>query len=71
MYKFLQAVSLMMLILTVLFPFLYLFDVVGESTMKVGVLAVTIVWFIVTPLWMGREDRAAAFTEVRGGANKE
>lgn len=59
MRRFLQTISIVMLVLTVLFPSLYLFDVMGESAMKGAVLIVTVVWFIVTPIWMGREDRDA------------
>ncbi|MFD2665868.1 hypothetical protein [Halomonas halophila] len=46
--------------MTVLFPVLYLVDAMGETAMKWAMLVVTVVWFAVTPLWMGREDHAAA-----------
>ncbi|WP_043527694.1 hypothetical protein [Litchfieldella xinjiangensis] len=55
MKKMLQVISVFMLILTALFPMLFLFDVMSEAAMKWSVLATTIVWFLVTPLWMGRE----------------
>lgn len=55
MRTLLQLISCAMLILTVAFPMLYLFDVMGESTMKAAILAVTVVWFVATPLWMRRE----------------
>ncbi|MDN3556550.1 hypothetical protein [Halomonas maura] len=58
MRKLLQTISIAMLVLTVLFPVLYLADAMGESAMKGAMLAVTVVWFAVTPLWMGKEDRA-------------
>lgn len=54
----LQTISILMLVLTVLFPVLYLADAMGESAMKWAMLAVTVVWFVVTPLWMDKEDLA-------------
>ncbi|WP_046079059.1 hypothetical protein [Halomonas sp. HG01] len=60
MRKLLQTISIAMLVLTVLFPVLYLVDAMGETAMKWAMLVVTVVWFAVTPLWMGREDHAAA-----------
>ncbi|QFT84366.1 hypothetical protein FIU88_05165 [Halomonas sp. THAF12] len=60
MRKLLQSVSAAMLVLTVLFPVLYLMNAVSESTMKWAMLVVTIVWFTVTPLWMGREEPGVA-----------
>lgn len=52
----LQTVSLTMLVLTVLFPMLYLFDAMTDATMKWSLLVVTVIWFLVTPLWMGRRQ---------------
>lgn len=52
----LQSISIAMLVLTVLFPVLYLFDTIGESAMKWSILSVTIIWFGVTPFWMDKED---------------
>ncbi|WP_179861069.1 hypothetical protein [Chromohalobacter japonicus] len=52
----LQIVSLAMLVLTVLFPVLYLFDAMGEVAMKWSLLMVTVVWFLATPFWMGRDS---------------
>ncbi|GEK72637.1 MULTISPECIES: hypothetical protein [Halomonas] len=60
MRKLLQTISIAMPVLTVLFPVLYLVDAMGETAMKWAMLVVTVVWFAVTPLWMGREDHAAA-----------
>lgn len=60
MRKLLQGISLLMLVLTVLLPLLYLFDMVSESTMKGVVLAVTATWFIATPLWMSGEGGTSA-----------
>lgn len=54
----LQIISLAMLVLTVLFPVLYLFDAMGEVAMKWSLLIVTVVWFLATPFWMGREKPA-------------
>ncbi|MCS2608644.1 hypothetical protein [Halomonas dongshanensis] len=59
MRKLLQGISLLMLVLTVLLPLLYLFDVVSESTMKTSILTVTALWFVITPLWVRREGEAA------------
>jgi hypothetical protein len=57
MRTLLQIISLSTLILTVMFPLLYLFDVVDESTMKGAILVVTVVWFVATPLWMKWEGQ--------------
>ncbi|MDQ7735039.1 hypothetical protein QT231_20260 [Halomonas sp. SpR1] len=57
MRTLLQVISSSMLILTVAFPMLYLFDVMGESTMKGTILMVTVVWFVATPLWMRWEGQ--------------
>lgn len=59
MIRCLKLVSVLMLVLTVLLPLLYLFDALGEVTMKWLMLAVTLVWFAVTPCWMGREEAAS------------
>ncbi|WP_447895330.1 hypothetical protein [Vreelandella sp. GE22] len=59
MRKLFQGISLLMLVLTVLLPLLYLFDVVSDSTMKGSVLVVTAIWFIVTPVWMKREGETS------------
>ncbi|WP_447928235.1 hypothetical protein [Vreelandella sp. EE27] len=59
MRKLFQGISLLMLVLTVLLPLLYLFDVVSDSTMKGSVLAVTATWFIATPVWMRREGETS------------
>ncbi|MCP1312850.1 MULTISPECIES: hypothetical protein [unclassified Halomonas] len=55
MRKLLQGISLLMLVLTVLLPLLYLFDMVSESAMKTNILIVTVLWFVITPLWARRE----------------
>lgn len=47
-----------MLVLTVLFPVLYLIDAIDASLMKTSILGVTIVWFVVTPFWMGRQTNS-------------
>ncbi|MDN3523243.1 hypothetical protein [Halomonas ramblicola] len=59
----LQTISILMLVLTVLFPVLYLADAMGESAMKWAMLAVTVVWFAVTPFWMDKEDLAVVTGE--------
>ncbi|MFB4204728.1 hypothetical protein KBTX_03401 [wastewater metagenome] len=58
MRRVLQTISLLMLVLTAGLPMLYLFDALGETSMKWSLLAVTLVWFAVTPCWMGRGDDA-------------
>ncbi|PCF93815.1 hypothetical protein [Vreelandella nigrificans] len=60
MRALLQVVSLLMLVLTVIFPMLYLFDAVSEATLKGAILAISVVWFLATPLWMGREKQNSA-----------
>ncbi|MDR5861117.1 hypothetical protein FZZ93_13165 [Halomonas eurihalina] len=59
MRTILQILSISMLVLTVLLPSLYLFDALGEVAMKWALLFVTLVWFAVTPLWMGRRQPAS------------
>lgn len=58
MRKALQTISILMLVLTVLFPVLYLIDAIDASLMKSSILGVTIVWFVVTPFWMGRQTNS-------------
>lgn len=55
MIRLLKLISVLMLVLAALLPLLYLFDVLGEVTMKWLMLLVTLVWFVATPCWMGRE----------------
>ncbi|WP_456269083.1 hypothetical protein M1D97_02050 [Kushneria sp. AK178] len=55
MMRLLKLISALMLVLTVLLPLLYLFDALGEVTMKWLMLLVTLVWFAVTPCWMDRD----------------
>ncbi len=63
----LQTISISMLVLTVLFPVLYLVDAMGDSAMKWAVLVVTVVWFGVTPFWMDKEDLAVVTGESAEG----
>lgn len=70
MRSLLQAISMLMLGLTVLLPMLYLLDAMDETTMKWTLLAVTVVWFVVTPFWMGREDRAVATGRTESHVNQ-
>ncbi|GHC25162.1 hypothetical protein GCM10010082_17490 [Kushneria pakistanensis] len=60
MIRLLKLISVLMLVLAALLPLLYLFDVLGEVTMKWWMLAVTLGWFAVTPCWMGREEAPVA-----------
>lgn len=50
-----KLVSLVALGATVVPCLLYFAGAVGHDTVKWTALAGTIVWFISTPLWMGRE----------------
>lgn len=52
----LQAISISTLALTVALPTLYLFDAIDEAAMKWSMLLTTIIWFAVTPFWMGKES---------------
>lgn len=55
-----QIISWLSLAATVLFPVLYLMNKITIEQSNAGLLVATIVWFVHTPLWMGRkpEDKA-------------
>jgi hypothetical protein len=55
-----QIVSYMSLAAVLLPAFLYFFDAMSLERVKLAMLIATIVWFIATPLWMGRAKPAAA-----------
>ncbi len=50
-----RVVSLIALAATIVPCLLYLAGAVGHDAVKWAALAGTIVWFIATPMWMGRE----------------
>ncbi len=51
----LKLVSLLALLATILPSLLYFKGMMGHEAVKWITLTGTIVWFIATPLWMGRE----------------
>ena len=58
MRKLLQLISFVALVLTVVPSVLYLAAKIDLDQTKWSMLVATIVWFVVTPLWMGQKDRA-------------
>lgn len=50
-----KILSLVALAITIVPCLLFFFGLLDQETMKWIALAGTIFWFIVTPLWMGRE----------------
>jgi hypothetical protein len=59
MRRILQALSWTALATTIVPSVLYLSGRVDLPQTKNAMLLATIVWFIVTPLWMGREPEKA------------
>jgi hypothetical protein len=57
-----QIVSWVALAATILPSFIYFFDGISLETVKAVMLIATVVWFIATPMWMGRvpAQKAAA-----------
>jgi hypothetical protein len=53
--RLLQVISWVALIGTIIPSILFLAGQVSLESSKHWLLAATIVWFVVTPLWMGRE----------------
>ncbi len=51
----LKLVSLLALLATIVPSVLFFMGMIGHEAVKWITLAGTIVWFIATPLWMGRE----------------
>jgi len=60
MRRLLQVISWSACAGTVLPSFLFLAGVMGKSEVQRWMLLATIVWFVATPLWMGREHRERA-----------
>lgn len=50
-----KIISLIALLVTIVPSVLFFTGAVDHETVKWTALAGTIVWFVVTPLWMGRE----------------
>jgi hypothetical protein len=55
MRRLLQGISWLACLLTIVPSFLFLVNRMGLEHVKLWMLGATIVWFVVTPLWMGRE----------------
>jgi hypothetical protein len=60
MRRVLQIISWLALVVLTAAPALFLFDGLSLDGAKWGMLGATVVWFVVTPLWMGREDQKTA-----------
>ena len=56
MNKLLKLVSLVALVAIVVPSLLYFTGVLEHNAVKWLALLATVVWFVVTPLWMGRKD---------------
>ena len=54
---FLQILSWMALITTILPAFLFLAGIMDIHTMKTVMLIASVSWFIITPFWMGRKNK--------------
>ena len=59
MRRILQVISWIALAATILPPVLFLAGKMSFDTTQTWMLAATIVWFIATPLWMGRKPDEA------------
>lgn len=57
MRQMLQLISAIALCLTIFPSLLYFAGRVELGTMKWLLMAATVIWFVVTPLWMGREKK--------------
>lgn len=55
-----KLISLLALAATIVPCLLYLGDMIGHETVKIAAIVGTIVWFAVTPTWMGREQKSGA-----------
>jgi len=62
MRRTLQTISWLAIVGTILPSFLYLLDLVSLSAVKWTMLVATVVWFAVTPWWMGRSHQDAGET---------
>ena len=59
MRKLAQTISWLAILGTILPSALYLFNGVSLELCQWAMLLATIVWFVVTPFWMGRDTKAA------------
>jgi len=50
-----KLISLIALVATIVPSVLYFTSAIGHDVVKWTALAGTVVWFTVTPMWMGRE----------------
>ena len=55
----LPAISLLALIMTIIPSVLFLSGTVELDRVKALMLITTLIWFVVTPCWMGRETKKA------------
>lgn len=55
MRRLAQTLSALAIIGTILPSFLYLLNLLSLAACHWAMLAATVVWFTVTPFWMGRE----------------
>ena len=58
MKRIVQVISWLALAVTILPSVVFLSGKVDLDHVKVAMLVATVVWFVVTPLWMGRKERA-------------
>ena len=56
MRMILQTISWIALAATVVPPLLFLTNAMGLDEVKLAMLVAAVVWFVVTPLWMGRQS---------------
>jgi hypothetical protein len=52
----LQSISWFALLALIVPPTVFLFDGMAIQPMKWIMLAATLVWFVITPLWMGKAE---------------
>ncbi|MCY2993596.1 MAG: hypothetical protein NTY19_37815 [Planctomycetota bacterium] len=55
--RVLQTISWLACIGTVVPAVLFFLDRISLDQVKTSMLVVAVVWFVVTPLWMGREQK--------------
>ena len=56
MRRILQIVSWLACAATVLPAVMFLFGMMSLPVVKQNMFAATVVWFVITPFWMGREE---------------
>jgi hypothetical protein len=55
-----KLLSLVALAVTTVPCVLFFYSIIGHDTMKWIALGGTVLWFIFTPMWMGREPRVTS-----------